>query len=210
MSAPPDMAERHCLLLGELAELSMSLARRLHEQAMAAEPAEGLVLAFQRVSRSLRQTLALEAKLEREHRRGALEDARLADETRRARVKARRSQVNAALTRLIWTEGERCEIGEHLVDLNRLLEEESFHDGFLDDPVEAVIARIREDLGLPANDAAPGEAPSPLAGSTAGRPDDGRPCASPTIWRSAAPDGGLPEDVGCFSPPSGQPHIRSG
>ena len=79
---------------------------------------------------------------------------RLADETRRERVKARRAQVKTTLTRLIWTEGERGERGERLVDLERLLEQESLHDGFLDDPVEAVIARLREDLGLPANDAA--------------------------------------------------------
>jgi hypothetical protein len=156
MTVPPATLERHRQILGELAELSLALARRFQEEAMAApiEEAHGLVLGFQRVSRSLRQTLALEARLERDHARALVEAARHADEDRRARVDARRRQVDVTLTRLIWTEGERAEIGANLVELSRRLDEECAFDRFLDGPVDHLINRLRQDLGLPANDAA--------------------------------------------------------
>jgi len=169
MSFQAEMAERHGAVLGELAELGMTLVRGLHEQALAAatpEAADRLALAFHRLSRSVRQTLALEARLVRERRRDAIEDGKIAAEARRARVGARKSQANAALSRLIWREAERGEIGELLVELKQRLDEEALDEAFADGPVEALIARIRKDLGLAANDAGagpfpPDEAPGP-------------------------------------------------
>lgn len=148
------MAERHRLILGELADMSLSLARRLHEEAMAADPAqaEGLVLAFQRVSRSLRQTLALEARLERERTRAIIEAARLAEEERRTRRSDRRGQVKAVLSQLIWTEAERWETSDLLAELERRVEAHCLDEAFIAAPVEAVIARLRAELGFPAND----------------------------------------------------------
>jgi hypothetical protein len=55
----------------------LTLARSIHGRALAAEDdkaASDLGLAFHRISRSVRQTLALEAKLERDQRREARED----------------------------------------------------------------------------------------------------------------------------------------
>src|SRR5205085_9794530 len=66
MEATADMQTRHAAILGRLAELGMDLAEQLHADACAAEtPAErGQIAAtFHRISRSVRQTLALEARL---------------------------------------------------------------------------------------------------------------------------------------------------
>jgi len=63
---PNEMAERHGRMLARLAELSLSAAEILHERLVTAETnaeARDLGLALQRVSRSVRQTLLLEAKL---------------------------------------------------------------------------------------------------------------------------------------------------
>ncbi len=164
-SAVTDMEERRGGMLAEVADMCLGLARKLHEQAMAAETPEetrAAAGAFHRISRSLRQTLALEARLERERARQAREDERCAAEARRERLRARKSHVGQVGSRLIWTEAERDEVGALLVDLSRWLDEESFfEDAFLEGPVEDLIARLRGDLGL-------AEAPDPPSGP---RPD---------------------------------------
>ena len=64
-----EMAQRHGRILARLSELGLAHAERLHDQAMAAEDpkaAAELGLTFHRVSRSIRQSIALEAKLVRD------------------------------------------------------------------------------------------------------------------------------------------------
>src|SRR4051812_12851272 len=67
MAADPTLAEtvaaEHRVMLRELAQIGMELARALPEQARS-EGADGqaLALAFSRVSRAIRLTLALEAR----------------------------------------------------------------------------------------------------------------------------------------------------
>ena len=152
MSIPSDMAEEERLLLGELLQMSMALSRRLHERAMANEDPDkdaGYTLACQRAGRAVRQTLAVRNRLERERNRAAAEAERAARETRREAVKARRSYVGGVGSRLIWTEGEPDEVSGLLVDLKRWVDEEAFfEDAFLEAPVEALIERLRADLGL--------------------------------------------------------------
>jgi hypothetical protein len=174
MTGAMEMTDRHGRLLAELSELGLSLARKIHEQAMAADTPEAtaeLAMAFHRISRSARQTMALEAKLKRDHDRDLIEDAaRTADRDQAAR-KHRKAQVDTAISRLIWTEAERdedLETGDLLVELKNILDEESLSEDFLDGPVEPLIARIREGLGLAAS------APFPLAaGEGVGREPDG-------------------------------------
>jgi hypothetical protein len=165
MDTRPEMAERQGRVLAELAELGLGLARRLAARAEAAETdaaAEGLALAFHRVSRSVRLTLALEVRLERERLQGARETCK---DTARA-AETRKEQVRYALGRAIPAESE----SEHLWDaLEERLDEEALYDAFLEGPVETCIARLRADLGLPANDIL---FPSPLAGE-GGRVADG-------------------------------------
>jgi len=183
----------------------MSLAERLHERAMEAESveeAQGLALAFQRVSRSLRQTLALEARLEREERRDLVEDRRLAAEDHRQQLSARKRYVGDVGSRLIWTEAERDDVGALLVDLKRWLDEEAFfEDEFLSSPVEALVERLREDLGLieaeldeDDDDGEDASDPSPLAGSEASRTVPSGCPSRQRFGEMARPDGGLPEE----------------
>jgi hypothetical protein len=149
-------AERHDRILAELSELGLSLARELHAAALVAvadgaqEQAQTLSLAFHRISRSVRQTVALEAKLGRDRRRQDQDDRR-ADE-RRGEVQAsrRKAQVRIAVERAIWTEAEGDEAERLADDLDDMLEAMALAEGFLEGPVEMLIARIRDDLGLAA------------------------------------------------------------
>src|SRR5690349_14267659 len=98
MATRDDMAERHGRGLAELAELGLSLARHLHECALAAETPEqaaAAAAAFHRISRSVRQTMALEAKLERDRLRADREAESHAVRNSEAQVQRRRAQVRA-------------------------------------------------------------------------------------------------------------------
>lgn len=68
---PSEMSARHGAVLARLTELGLALAERVQAQAMAAEGPEDLdrmSQAFHSVSRSVRMSLALEAKLARAER----------------------------------------------------------------------------------------------------------------------------------------------
>ena len=91
-----DIAERHAQVLAELAELGLGVARRLAELALTAETpkeAADLGVAFHRVSRSVRQTLALDAKLARDHLRLGAEVREEAQADRRVRLERRKGQI---------------------------------------------------------------------------------------------------------------------
>lgn len=150
------MAERHGRILAELAELGLGFARDASRDAAQAETPEERArqaLVFQRVSRSVRQCLALEAKLAREAGREAREAAdRLAREDRR-RVSDRRNSLKAGVYALTWREAESFDEDEEeafdeLVD--RAVGEEAASDGFLTDETADQVARILGRLGLQA------------------------------------------------------------
>lgn len=147
-----EMAERHGRILAELAELGLGLARELQAQALAAEtPAERAeaALAFQRVGRAVRQSVALEAKLERDRVRDARAAAEARAATDEARTAQRKRAARAAVENVIRREITSHASVERLRDaLGEALELESFKDGFLDDPAEAVIGRLCRTLGL--------------------------------------------------------------
>jgi hypothetical protein len=163
---PTDAAttDRHAAILADLAEMGLSLARAAHGKALAAEtPAElaEMTLAFHRISRSVRQTLALEAKLERDRARRDLEVRAEAEAERQEAAERRKRQVRVAVERTIWAERESYDEAERLIDeLDDVLTEEAFSEDFTAGSVEAHIERIRRDLGLtapPAKEAAPAE-----------------------------------------------------
>ncbi|MDB5495951.1 MAG: hypothetical protein JWP86_3288 [Phenylobacterium sp.] len=176
-----EMTERHGAILAELAALGLGLARHLNESAFAAEAPEdkaSLTLAFHRASRSVRQTLALEARLQRDAQRQALEDRAEVRQDAERRVAKRRARVRATLERLIWTEHEDAE-AEVLVDnLEMLLDEEELSDGFTADPLDAHIARICEALGLKN---------PPLQGEVSPQATEGVEAHSPPPNRAASP-----------------------
>src|SRR5437763_543669 len=109
MDSDAEMMERHARLLGRFAEQAASLADDLCAATLAAgsvEEKQSLTLAFHRMGRTLRQTLALEAKLRRDAKRQDHIDADRAGKLADARTEARKSRVRQTLERLIWDEAE--------------------------------------------------------------------------------------------------------
>ena len=151
MDPAETMAERHARQLARVAELSLALAEDAQAAALATPEATDkatLCVAFQRMARSVRQSIALEARLVRDQTRDAREaEAHAAAETGAA-VETRKRQVRADLERQVVCEIDPREAEAWLADLDERLEEEALYDGFLDEPVEAHIARLTADLGL--------------------------------------------------------------
>ena len=148
MEATADMQTRHAAILGRLAELGMDLAEQLHADATAAEtPAERAQIAvtFHRISRSVRQTLALEARLLRMAHEG-----REREETRqRARIDRRAEHIEERVERLIWTEhDDETEVVSLLSSLIDTVKLARHAEDFETRPVEAIIADIARELGL--------------------------------------------------------------
>jgi hypothetical protein len=154
---PPD--DPYDPYLREIAGLSVSLARELHSRAVEAEDNDQcarLAAAFQKVSRGLRQTIALAAKLERDHARAEREDRDDGERRQKARLAARRTRLQRCAERICWDEAETDDHAADLLEeLDIILDAGSEAEEFLTEPVEAQIERIREALGLE------GEAPFP-------------------------------------------------
>ena len=153
MSSLTDIAEKHARILGELAEFGLNLARKLHDQAMAAEEPEvtaDLAKAFHAVSRSLRQTLLLEARAVREAEDLAQQDHEEAEQEAEADLGNRRAQISNAISGLVDAkyadEDESQALYEEVVER---LYEESAAPGFLDQPIDEQIERLCKAFGLP-------------------------------------------------------------
>jgi hypothetical protein len=180
MSEPLEITERRRRILAELSELGLASARDLHQRQLAAETAKDAALlanSLHRISRSLRQTLALEAKLDRDAKRDILEDRKEARREAARRVAQRRQRVEATVERLIWTEYEDAEAAVLVDDLDMLLDEAELTDGFCADAVETHIARVCEELGL-ANPPLRGRWPEGPEGVEAHSPPN-RPASQP-------------------------------
>ena len=148
MEATADMHERHARLLGRLAELGMALAEDLHARALSADTpqeAETLASGFHKLSRSVRQSLALEARLRRDAER-VRRDAEFQAEADAAKAPARRrAEAKARLDRLIWTEAEYDGTVRFWDEgARRLLAEAEFTAP--DRPVEALVNDLAEIL----------------------------------------------------------------
>ncbi|MDB5464903.1 MAG: hypothetical protein JWP23_3292 [Phenylobacterium sp.] len=195
MSDPTEITERRGRILAELSELGLTLARSIHGRAMTAEDdksASDLGLAFHRISRSVRQTLALEAKLERDQRREAREDReagegqperRLRDQVR---IKRRKTDVREALQQVIWDEAEGEESDDLLDLLDDHLEVAARSDDFGLDPLDHHIARLCAEFGF-----TPGDDGEGAAASAHGL--NGQASAPPSIQ--------IPPAEGGFEPP---------
>lgn len=167
-------------MLGVFAELALSLARDLHDAAIAAEAPEDkarLADGFHRMGRGLRQTLALHERLQRNGERAAREDAGFAVQQGKARRDRRKAQVNAAIARDVWSEyePEEAEAIEILERLDKVLDAEVELDGFEDEAIAAQIARICRLIGYQ---------PPALLDVEAGPPAPG-PDAGPAVHSSA-------------------------
>jgi hypothetical protein len=151
MASPSDTAERHARILGRFAELAESLAEHLHDEVLAAGTAQDkrdLTLAFHRITRSGRQTLALEARLERDRKLEAVADLASAECIARAPIERRKAQIAAAVERLIWTEAEGKEAERLELALGDLMDEDDLHGRYAEGPVADHIKRLCVAIGL--------------------------------------------------------------
>ena len=147
MSVPADISDEE--MLARLAARDLAAAERVHDKLMAAEEAGEIAelgRTYQRFARSLRQTLALKARLRREQQ----QDARAAaNETppQPARpggvaVARRIREVREGVTRVVWDEVEREERDDCLETLEYTIAEECLRDSFCAEPLDDHIARI--------------------------------------------------------------------
>ena len=191
--SPGDPTGRQMLMLQELAELGMDLARtvraRAVEQGPSLEAGPDLGLMFSRIARAVRQTLALEAKLYQD--RQARHDKARAERAVETRLRGIRRKAKAV--EIVERVVEREPDAERLLDaLDERLEDEDDTD-FADRPLGELVARICRDLGVaPDWDLwadedwaieARGEPPAP--------PDAARP---PAAWPAHPPPDDPPSD----------------
>jgi len=183
MLHPADKTEAQDRMLGEFAELAMDLARDAARRAKEAEgPAEAahLMLAFERLGRALRLTIALQRRLVRDRRADRVQA-----------VQDRQQQVRAALAPVLRTEA--ANIGEHFrlkEALDERLDTEALDEAFAEAPLEVCVARIRHLLGLPpaepANDAEAQVAPA-LPAHSSTHPDPAAGQAEPASLQRFGP-----------------------
>jgi hypothetical protein len=157
-------------MFARLAELDLAAAEKAHAKLMAAEETSDIAelgRTYHRMARSLRQTLALKAKLTRERedaeaKRPRKPEPSLPNEGLRPLAAGHRAHIErvrqAAMPYLErerpdWDELDDATVYEILIELT---EED---DDFLDTPVETLVARLLEIMELPPPDVAPGDRP---------------------------------------------------
>jgi hypothetical protein len=149
--------EGHFRVLDELAELSMALARAITQQALAHADGQPVIkpllgggdpaLALSRIARSVRQTLALKAKLDedRETREKRRETERAAS-AERERGRRKKAEVKRLVERVIETEAtDQFRAEKLLIDLHERLADKN-DAAFGDLPIALVVAAICRDL----------------------------------------------------------------
>ena len=142
----PEPVEKADLILDEITRLSLEMARDLQQRALKAErdeDAASLAQALNHTCRSIRQSLALQARLQRDRKRSV-------SEARQTRRTERKAQVRAAVQRLVWTEKPDWNlVFTTRPRLDLILDAEAEDETFLEGPVQDHIARIAQALGLP-------------------------------------------------------------
>ena len=139
-----NMRERHGRVLAELAEVGMHMVRRLSAAMSQTDDIQiqaQIGLAFHRVSRAVRQTMALEFRLAQAAHREAV--ALQSPSPTRASAPA---PPRPPAERVGWNEYERADSDEPLDALDELLEAEDLDAEAVHEAVETTMARLRRDL----------------------------------------------------------------
>ena len=155
MSETPTPMDPVQVALARLAELDLSLAEHVHAQALATTDADeinGLGRTYQRVARSLRQTLALKAKLAREDREAVARQSSFTSfRDRRSSAPATPAkgyELADAVTRVIWDEAEPEEREVLLDKLGDRIRDYIDAPGFTTRPIDDDVVRLAVELGL--------------------------------------------------------------
>lgn len=194
-------------MLARLAELDLAAAEKVHGKLMAADDAAeiaDLSRAYQRLSRSVRQTLALKSRLARDH---AQHQAWLEGRTREppsldlplveqlTGIDTRVAEVLDAVGRVVHAvHGESRGAAEALDRFDRELDDWVDEEDFLDVDFDTLVVRAARVLGLPEDLAQawsilkrPPNAPDPVGRCAAPPPD---------VTFAAEPPSGLRRESG--------------
>ena len=181
-------AERREEMLGILAEKTLALACAVQQRALEAEGAAEMAqlsLAFVKLSRSVRQSIALHAKEERERLRGDQEAADARAKARAPAVARRRQRLKREVEDILcadWDpdiEEDDGESYDFMRSLGERLDDLSETEDFLDLDPDQLIAQLCDDLAEEAARAdavlAPHKARAPAASPGAAPAPDPRP-----------------------------------
>jgi hypothetical protein len=165
MPRQPEKQARAEAMLGELAELGLMVAKELAARLRASEgvgETVALAGAFQKASRAVRLTVALDFKLNRDAAREARDVVREAEKVEAAErqaapeysapgpIETRKRRVGNLLNRLLWneSEGDAEEFEVLSDDLAARLDEAALSDDFETLPIEVLAQRVIADMGL--------------------------------------------------------------
>jgi len=204
MEAPPVLtAERIDAMLSIMAEVCLEAVVETGQRQKSAEDIEAFERcgrSLQRACRNLRQTIAMKQRHDREQARKAEDACRVAQDVRkeiqRARNEAitiRRAQVRRHFDRVLWDEYEPDEVEDMLDVVHTRLGDMVLDDDFLEAPLETLIQRLADEIGLgeqPADDP-PDPPPEPAPLKTA-RPRDGGDPSRPSAGAVGPPHGSPP------------------
>lgn len=193
MSNPQEMAERHGRGLARLQEISLSACEVLHQRLVEAETPEAaaaVALSLQRMTRACRQAMLVEAKLMKDARAMAREDAEAAAQADRARIEARKARVRHAAAAYV---AEACEGADDEAEVLERLDDQladlALDPGFEATPIEALVAALCRQVGV----------------ELVHTPD--APAASGRAAQSASPDAMTPDTI---TPETKTPHAAPG
>jgi hypothetical protein len=193
MSDAAPTAERREQMLGLLAEKALALACAVQQRALEAETSEEMARlshAFVRLSRSVRQSIALHAKQESDRARGEHEAAEIEAQGRAQAVSRRKRQLERGVEAILCADwdpeieedaGESFELSEAL---RERIEDLSEAEDFLAIDPDRLIAQLCDDLAVEAARADAVLAPHKRARAA---PPELRPTAS------SRPNGHAPE-----------------
>ena len=196
MSPPPVLTpERIDAMLSIMAEVCLGSVVEAGQRQKAApddEAFERSGRALNQACRNLRQTIALKQRFDREETAKAREahaaaeaDRKAAERDRHVKVELKRKRVRHHVHGLVWDEYDDEEAEALCEDVDQRLSDLAHEDDFLDTPIEDLITRLADDIGLndepepepepaeaaPANEPSPPEEPSPPCGERVGSGD---------------------------------------
>lgn len=152
------VAQRQLEMLGRLAEIGLSIAAALEQQVTAQDgpPVGEAALAYARVSRAVRLSVALQASvlealqaLDRAAGSRLYEQRCNAEREQQRRARAHRDRVDRVLGRVIDAEATSEAEGERLAgEAHERLERDDIYGDLAEHSVSEIIDRVCRDLGL--------------------------------------------------------------